>query len=91
MNDTKTTNRKGETMKTATMIPNSNAIQYPSGRWGFVGRVSAALAYVQLDGSPATEEQLATAAQFGPRLAHITTRTFATKAEALHAAADLDS
>ena len=76
---------------TTKWIPNSNVIQYPTGRWGFVGRVSAALAVVQLDGSPATEKQIVTAKQFGPRLAHVKDRTFATKADALQAAADLDS
>ena len=66
-------------------------MQYPTGRWGFVGCVSCSLAYVQLDGSPATEKQLETARGFGPRLAHVKTRCLATKADALQAAADLDS
>lgn len=80
-------------MKTAAQgrIKKNVVIQYPSGRWGFAGSVSAELTYVQLDGSPATQEQLATAARFGPRLARVTTRAFTTKAEALQAAADLDS
>jgi len=38
-------------------------IQYPSGRWGYVGRVPVELAYI--DGT--TEEQIRAGAQFGER------------------------
>lgn len=64
-------------------LPENDVIQFPTGRWGFVGRVRADLAYVAKDGTPATEEQLDTAQRFGPRLAGVTTRTFDTREEAL--------
>ena len=52
-------------------------IQFPSGRWGYVGSIPVDIAYV--DG--ATKEQIATGLsfgqQFGPK-----TRTFETEAQA---------
>lgn len=68
-------------------LPENIPLQFPSGRWGFVGSIRADLAYVQADGTPATETQLETARKFGPRLAHLKTRSFVTKAEALAALA----
>lgn len=66
-------------------LPENIPLQFPSGRWGFVGRVRGDLAYVQVDGTTATETQLETARRCGPRLARLKTRSFATKAEALAA------
>jgi len=68
-------------------LPENMLTQFPSGRWGFTGNVRADLCYVQKDGSPATEIQLFNAAQFGPRLAGLKTRTFQSEAEALAAKA----
>lgn len=69
-------------------LPTNCLIQFPSGRWGFVGSVDPDLAYVDREtGGPPTDKQLETARQFGPRLARVATRTWATKAEAVAAAA----
>ncbi len=70
-----------------TSLPQNSLMQYPTGCWGFVGSVRADLCYVQLDGSPATDAQLDKARGFGPRLARLKTRSFATKADALAALA----
>lgn len=70
-------------------LPPNGIIHYPSGRWGFVGSVDARLAYESNDGNPATEEELENARSFGPRVAGVKTRTWATKEEAEKAAADL--
>lgn len=72
-------------------LPNNNVIQYPSGRWGFVGSVCTDLCYMQQDGSPPTNKQLDTARHCGPGFANLRARTFATEADALQAAADLVS
>ena len=64
-----------------------NIIDTPSGRFVFVGRgIPGHLAYVANDGSAATDEQLAKARQFGPRLAGVKTRSFDTREEAEAAA-----
>lgn len=67
------------------MLPKNQLIQFPTGSWGFVGSVHAALAYIQADGSPATDAQLERCRQFGPRLAHLKTRCWPSRAEALQA------
>ena len=68
-------------------LPTNSLIQYPSGRWGFVGRVDAELAYVDAaTGGPATPEQMKDARQFGPRLARVKERAWDTAEEALAAA-----
>ncbi len=64
-------------------------IRYPSGKWGFAGRVDARLCYVTEDGGTPTPKQLQDAARFGPRLAGVTTRVFATEAAALEALENL--
>jgi hypothetical protein len=61
-------------------------IQFPSGTWGFVGRVPASLSLVMKDGSPVTPEAAKIASGFGPALANVKTRAWATKGEALAAA-----
>ena len=65
--------------------------QYPTGRWGFVGSVRADLAYIQRDGSPATEEQLKKCLQFGPRLARLKTRTWPTEEAALESLGNVNA
>jgi len=72
-------------------ILNVNAlhvIQYPSGRFGFVGRVPTALAYENLDGSPINERQAAAAAHCGPGFAvpKIRKQTWTTREAAIVAA-----
>jgi hypothetical protein len=63
-----------------------HVIKYPSGRWGFVGNVPAALAFVTEDDLKPTEKQLADAAAYGPRLAGVKTRSWASKTKAVAAA-----
>jgi hypothetical protein len=66
-----------------------NVIQFPTGTWGFVGRVPAALAHVMTDGSPVTAEAAKIAASFGPALANVKTRAWETREAAVAAAQDL--
>ena len=49
-------------------LPANNIIQYPSGRWGFVGSVDIRLAYTELDGSDLSDERARELVQFGPGL-----------------------
>lgn len=60
-------------------------IQFPSGRWGYVGKVPAALSFVRKDGSEASAAELMTACEFGPDLAGVKTRSWATEADAIAA------
>jgi hypothetical protein len=39
-------------------LPSNTLIQFPSGRWGFVGRVDARLMYASVDGGPLSPEVL---------------------------------
>jgi hypothetical protein len=66
----------------------AHTMQYPSGRWGFVGGVHPHLGYINEDGSPPTEKQIATIRHSGAGFTNprIKSRTFATKEEALAAA-----
>lgn len=68
-------------------LPRNSLIRFPSGRWGFVGRVDPALAVERADGTPATDEEVAKARQFGMGLFRDLRRpTWATRGEALAAA-----
>ena len=40
-----------------------HTIQYPSGKWGFVGSVPLCLSYEKKDGSPITKKEIADLAQ----------------------------
>lgn len=63
-------------------------IETPSGRFTFVGfGIPGSLLYVSKDGSPATGEELANAARFGPAVSGVKSRSFATREEAEAAAA----
>lgn len=67
-------------------LPENVLEQYPSGRWGFVGSVRADLAICRVDGSPASEDEIAQAKQFGLGFCSgLTTRSFATEADAIAA------
>ena len=70
-------------------LPSNLPTQYSTGRWGFVGRVDARLAYERKDGQPATDEDYKAAQRMGPSIVGMKTRTWATKEEALAAAAAL--
>ena len=62
--------------------------QFPTGRWGFVGRVPVTLGYVQQNGETPTAKQCASAAHCGPGIAGLRPRTWETKEEAEQALAD---
>lgn len=64
--------------------------KHPSGRFGFVGRVPAALAFVRKDGAPMTAEDYERASHANaPGLLGYTSRTFATREDAEKAATDI--
>jgi hypothetical protein len=67
-------------------LPTNHIIQYPSGRWGFVGAMHAELAYITKDGGTPTERQLHAAKLAGPAVAGLKTRSWATKEDAIEAA-----
>ena len=66
-----------------------HVISTPTGRFIFAGSVPGSLAYVHASGRAATAKELETARRFGPRLAGVKTRSWATRAEAVAAAAAL--
>jgi hypothetical protein len=70
-------------------MPQNNVIQYPTGRWGFVGQVDSRLAYCCKDGSEATADQIQKAIQHGPGIVGLKSKTWETKELALEAAACL--
>lgn len=68
-----------------------NVMRYPSGKYGFVGRVPADLAYVKQDGSTPTEDECREVAQASFRAMvckrlGIKTRVFETEQQARDAA-----
>lgn len=68
-----------------------HVIDYPSGRFGFVGRVPAVLGYARIDGAPLTAQDAADLAHVGPGFLkyRIRGRSWATEAEARAEAARL--
>ena len=51
-------------------LPENALIQYPTGKWGFVGRVSLSLTYGRKDGSPLTpvdKDEISRLRSIGPR------------------------
>lgn len=64
-------------------LPPNCLIEHPNGRWSFVGRVDAKLAYRRVDGAPMTNADAEATRQFGPRLAGVTGRSWNTREEAL--------
>jgi hypothetical protein len=67
-------------------LPAHALIQFPSGRWGFVGNTDSRLAFTMKDGSEVTKDAAKTAASFGPALAGVKTRSWTTREEAVEAA-----
>jgi hypothetical protein len=57
-------------------------IQYPSGKWGFVGRVHEDLSYTMKDGSPLTAAARAAIHQAGPGFAPVKSLAWETPEEA---------
>lgn len=72
-------------------IRSAHLIQYPTGRFGFVGAVPADLAYIGTDGQPLTAELYAKVRDFGPGMFRdaVKTRTWPTREAALADAAQL--
>lgn len=72
-----------------------HVIKYPSGLFGFVGRVPAVLAYRKTDGSVMSQKEYDEIAQFGPgspssmKARCIACRTWKTEEYAVEAANDL--
>lgn len=80
----------GAALQTLGSIRGCHAIQYPSGRWGLVGRVPAHLAYVDADGNTPSPQVIREIQQFGGvamRSNGVKSRTWNTESEALAAIA----
>jgi len=60
-------------------LPDNVLQRYPTGRWGFAGRVRADLCYERKDGRPLTEADIDNGRSFGPRLAGLKRRTWPTR------------
>jgi hypothetical protein len=80
--------------KHAFTLPTNVVIQFPSGRWGFVGHVDARLAYAMKDGSPVAAPLIAELRESSnpgmvESLRGVVTRTWGTEAEALAAAQEV--
>lgn len=70
-------------LNSARQITGLYVIQFPSKRWGFVGKVPSVLSYEdKATGGPPTDEQIQTASSFGVRFSGLKTRSWATEAEA---------
>lgn len=63
----------------AARLNSAHPVQAPSGRWYIAGSAPAELALEQPDGSAVTPEQARSAAQVGPRMAGVRTRTWTTR------------
>jgi hypothetical protein len=70
-------------------LPDNDLMKFHTGCWGFVGRVDVRLAYCRINGGSATDAQLELARRFGPRMAGLKSRSFATRREALAALAEI--
>ena len=70
-------------------LPPNCLIGNPAGTFHFVGSVDARLGYTRRDGSEPSEQELRNAAQHGPRLAGLVTRTFPTREAAFAAAREI--
>lgn len=67
-------------------ISNCHVMQFPSKRWGFVGKVPAALAWQRRDGAPMTDSDWHTVAYcMAPGSFGYGPVTFATESEAIAA------
>jgi hypothetical protein len=60
-----------------------HVMEYPTGRFGYVGSVPTTLAFTAPDGGPADPAEVEKACSFGQRFGKVKSRTFATKEEAV--------
>ena len=72
-------------------ISTCHLIDTSNGRWHFVGAVPAALSYVRKDGAPMTDKDAENCSSFGPNAAGCKGISWATREEALAAAAACDA
>lgn len=72
-----------QAMQMLANLPRNSLMQFPSGKWGFVGKVDAHLMYVTKEGTTPTEAQFRAAAQMGPGIVGLKTRTWHTEEEAI--------
>ncbi len=72
-------------------ITGAHLIQYPSGTWGFVGRVPASLSYENMDGTPISNEDARNIASHGAGLfrKRIRSISFETPRDAIIAAREI--
>jgi hypothetical protein len=74
-------------LKNISKLPSNALIQFPSGRWGYVGSVDMRLAFVRKDGTECTAQDVENAAIAGPAFAGLKTKAWDTKDAAIAAAA----
>ena len=55
-------------MTVSANLPGPQITQFPSGRFGFAGRVPVSLSHTKADGSPLTADQITRIQNFGPGL-----------------------
>jgi hypothetical protein len=67
-------------------LPPNKVIQYPSGRWGFVGSVDARLSFVRKDGSTPSPKEFQDAQLVGPQMVGLKTRSWGSREEAIEEA-----
>lgn len=81
----------GEALGVLGRIRGAYLIQFPSGRWGFRGRVPIALSYTYKDGSPLSDEDVRNVQQHGAGLfkKRIQNVVFETAEDALDAAREI--
>ncbi len=70
-------------------LPTNCLIQFPTGKWGYVGRVDVRLMFTAPDGGTPDPAEVDNARRFGPALAKVKTRTWDTEAEAIVSAEKL--
>jgi len=78
------------TAATASGLPiQLTLLRYPTGRWGFAGRVPLPLAYEHRDGSPATDAEIRDDLRLPGNVRKLRSVAFETREEAVTAAAAL--
>ena len=71
------------------MYPLNNVFQFPSGKWGFVGRVSVWLGWQRKDGTPLTlDDAMRLPTLSNPAMLY-KTRSYDTREDAIRAAKEL--
>jgi hypothetical protein len=71
------------------MYPKNQVIQFPNGKWGFVGKVSPELAFITKEGNKPSEKQIEVAKHCGPGIVGLKSRVWNTQEEATTEAQNL--